>query len=52
MDLKIRLQLSGMMFLEYFVWGAWYVTLGTWVLPLNLKARRLAWPTALLPSPL
>ena len=37
MKRSIRIQLSTMMFLEFFVWGAWFVTLGTFLIN-NLHA--------------
>jgi len=37
MNSTIRIKLSFMMFLEFFIWGSWFVTLGTF-LPNNLRA--------------
>ena len=38
MPLFVKIRLSLMMFLEFFVWGSWYVTMGTF-LGANIKAK-------------
>ncbi len=57
MDLKLRVQLSLMMFAQYFVWGAWYVTAPNYLGTIGFTASDFGWtysagPIASIISPL
>jgi nucleoside transporter len=41
MPTTVRVKLSVMMFLEYFVWGAWYVTMGTWLGSIGFSGEQI-----------
>ena len=42
MPTTVRIKLSFMMFLEFFIWGAWYVTVGNWLTPSGLPVPNRA----------
>jgi nucleoside transporter len=45
----IRLQLSVMMFIQYFVWGAWYVTAAIYLNKIGFTGNDIGWTYAVLP---
>ena len=52
----IATQLSVMMFLQFFVWGAWYVTMGPFMFEVGMDAKAVGWaytvgPIAAIASP-
>jgi nucleoside transporter len=49
MNLTLRLQLSVMMFIQFFVWGAWYVTAPNYLGTIGFTATDFAWTFAVGP---
>jgi len=49
MNAKIRLQLSAMMFLQFFVWGAWFVTAPNYLGTIGFTAEDISWTYAVGP---
>ena len=41
--ITMKSRLGLMMLLQYFIWGAWYVTLGTWLAALHFSGRQIGW---------
>lgn len=49
MNAKTRLQLSAMMFLQFFVWGAWFVTAPNYLGTIGFSASDIGWTYAVGP---
>ena len=43
MDIKTRVQLSVMMFVQFFIWGAWYVTAPNYLNTIGFTANDIGW---------
>ncbi len=49
MSLNLRLQLSAMMFVQFFIWGAWYVTAPNYLGTIGFTANDFGWTYAVGP---
>ena len=49
MNLKLRLQLSVMMFVQFFIWGAWFVTAPNYLGTIGFNANDIGWTYAVGP---